>query len=40
LVIGHVATRRGMDHYLGGFPLEELMKQDLAWQEGWEYQAS
>jgi len=40
LVIGHVATRWGLDHYLGGVPLEELIEQDFAWQEGWEYQAS
>src|SRR5262249_50417157 len=39
LVIGHVATRWGLDHYLGGFPLEELMEQDFAWPDGWDYQA-
>ena len=39
LVIGHVATRWGLDHYLGGVPLEELIEQDFSWQEGWEYQA-
>ena len=37
LVIGHVATRWGLDHLLGGVPLEELIEQDFAWQEGWEY---
>jgi broad specificity phosphatase PhoE len=40
LVIGHVATRRGLDHFLGGAPLEDLIEQDFAWQEGWEYQVS
>lgn len=37
LVIGHVATRWGLDHYLDGVPLEQLAVADFAWQEGWEY---
>jgi len=37
LVIGHVATRWGLDHFIGGVPLEDLVDQDFAWQEGWEY---
>jgi 2,3-bisphosphoglycerate-dependent phosphoglycerate mutase len=37
LVIGHVATRWALDHLLGGVPLEDLMAEDFAWQEGWEY---
>ena len=40
LVIGHVATRWALDHFIGGVPLEDLLEQDFAWQEGWEYQAS
>ena len=40
LVIGHVATRWGLDHLIGGVPLEDLVEQDFAWQEGWEYQVS
>ena len=40
LVIGHVATRWGLDHYLGGVPLEDLIEQDFAWQEGWQYRLS
>jgi len=40
LVIGHVATRWGLDHFLGGVPLEDLIEQDFAWQKGWEYQIS
>jgi len=40
LVIGHVATRWGLDHFLSGVPLEDLIEQDFAWQEGWEYQIS
>jgi 2,3-bisphosphoglycerate-dependent phosphoglycerate mutase len=37
LVIGHVATRWGLDHLIGGIPLEDLVAADFAWQEGWEY---
>lgn len=37
LVIGHVATRWGLDHFLGGARLEDLAAQDFAWREGWEY---
>jgi 2,3-bisphosphoglycerate-dependent phosphoglycerate mutase len=37
LVIGHVATRWALDHYLNDVPLEELVTRDFEWQEGWEY---
>jgi 2,3-bisphosphoglycerate-dependent phosphoglycerate mutase len=37
LVIGHVATRWGLDHFIRGVPLEDLIERDFAWQEGWEY---
>ena len=37
LLIGHVATRWGLDHVIGGVPLERLTGEDFAWQEGWEY---
>jgi 2,3-bisphosphoglycerate-dependent phosphoglycerate mutase len=40
LVIGHAATRWGLDHLIGGISLEELIEQDFGWQEGWEYQFS
>jgi 2,3-bisphosphoglycerate-dependent phosphoglycerate mutase len=40
LVIGHIATRWGLDHFIGGVPLEDLIEQDFAWQEGWEYRIS
>jgi hypothetical protein len=36
-VIGHVATRWGLDHVIGGVPLEELMAAEFRWQPGWEY---
>ena len=32
LVIGHVATRWGLDHFLGGVGSDELVEQDFAWQ--------
>lgn len=38
LVIGHVATRWGLDHHLRGVPLEELAVAPFAWQPGWSYE--
>jgi len=38
LVIGHVATRWGLECALAGAKLEDLVAADFAWQEGWEYQ--
>jgi len=38
LVIGHTATRWGLDHFLAGRRIEELVTADFAWQEGWEFQ--
>lgn len=40
LVIGHVATRWGLDHLINGVPLEDLAARDFAWQQGWEYRLS
>jgi 2,3-bisphosphoglycerate-dependent phosphoglycerate mutase len=37
LLIGHVATRWGLDHFIAGIPLEDLLERDFAWREGWEY---
>jgi 2,3-bisphosphoglycerate-dependent phosphoglycerate mutase len=37
LVIGHVATRWGLEHQLAGVALEELAEAGFTWQEGWEY---
>lgn len=37
LVIGHVATRWGLDHFLAGASLDDLCRADFEWQEGWEY---
>ncbi len=37
LVIGHVATRWGLDHAIDGLPLEQLASRDFDWQPGWAY---
>lgn len=37
LVIGHMATRWALEHYLNGTSLEQLCKEDFVWQAGWEY---
>jgi 2,3-bisphosphoglycerate-dependent phosphoglycerate mutase len=37
LLIGHVATRWALDHYLGGVDLADLVATDFGWREGWEY---
>jgi hypothetical protein len=37
-VIGHVATRWGLDHLINGVPLDELTVADFAWQGGWDYE--
>jgi 2,3-bisphosphoglycerate-dependent phosphoglycerate mutase len=37
LVIGHTATRWGLDVRLGGRSLDELAEEDFGWQPGWEY---
>ena len=38
LVIGHVATRYGLDVALRGRPLEQLLATEFSWQPGWEYE--
>jgi 2,3-bisphosphoglycerate-dependent phosphoglycerate mutase len=37
LLIGHVATKWGLDHAINGVPLETLVGEEFIWQEGWEY---
>jgi broad specificity phosphatase PhoE len=37
LVVGHVATRLGLDHNLRAIALAEALSTDFAWQPGWEY---
>ena len=38
LVVGHLATRWGLEHVLAGHSLEELVAAEFEWQEGWSYQ--
>jgi len=38
LVIGHVATRWGLDHFVDNATLEDLCGAGFDWQEGWEYE--
>jgi alpha-ribazole phosphatase/probable phosphoglycerate mutase len=40
LIIGHVATRWALEHFLNGVPLEELIAAEFRWREGWEYTLS
>ena len=37
LVIGHSATRLGLEVLANGRTLEEAMEEPFAWQPGWEY---
>ncbi len=37
LVIGHVATRWALDHFVSGTPLAELVYASFDWREGWIY---
>lgn len=38
LVVGHVATRWGLEHKLHGTPLADLCRAGFDWQEGWEFE--
>lgn len=40
LIIGHVATRWALDHFLDGIALEDLVNADFAWREGWDYRTA
>jgi 2,3-bisphosphoglycerate-dependent phosphoglycerate mutase len=37
LVVGHVATRWGLEHYLNKVALEDLIEADFGWRAGREY---
>lgn len=37
LVIGHIATRWGLEHVVHGRSVEDLAAETFQWQEGWEY---
>lgn len=38
MVIGHAATRYGLEHWIKGISLEELVTSSWKWQPGWTYQ--
>jgi 2,3-bisphosphoglycerate-dependent phosphoglycerate mutase len=37
LLIGHTATRWGLDHLLDDRPLTEVVTAPFGWREGWDY---
>jgi 2,3-bisphosphoglycerate-dependent phosphoglycerate mutase len=38
MLIGHLATYRGLEHVINGFTVHELLEADFQWRsEGWEY---
>lgn len=37
LIVGHVATRWGLQQSLDGARLEDLIDEDFAWREGWDF---
>jgi 2,3-bisphosphoglycerate-dependent phosphoglycerate mutase len=37
LVVGHVATRWALDHFILGTALDELTRENFSWRAGWEY---
>jgi 2,3-bisphosphoglycerate-dependent phosphoglycerate mutase len=38
MLIGHLATYRGLEHGINGFTVRELLEADFQWRpEGWEY---
>ena len=37
LVVGHVATRWGLERFLAGATLADLAAAEFVWQPGWEY---
>jgi 2,3-bisphosphoglycerate-dependent phosphoglycerate mutase len=37
LIVGHVATRWGLECSINGAELSDLMVEDFAWKEGWEF---
>jgi alpha-ribazole phosphatase/probable phosphoglycerate mutase len=39
LVVGHAATRMGLERFLGEKDLEEAITTGIGWQAGWEYRA-
>lgn len=38
MVVGSRATHYGLDHWITGKSLEELVQQQMIWRPGWEYE--
>lgn len=38
LIVGHRATQYGLEHWINGKSLQELLTIPFIWQPGWEYQ--
>ena len=38
MIIGHAATRYGLEHWVKGLPLEEVIPAPWKWQPGWVYE--
>lgn len=37
MIIGHRATQYGLEHWIKGLSLEEIISTPWSWQPGWEY---
>lgn len=37
LIVGHLATRWGLERFVRGSALEELILEEFEWREGWDY---
>jgi 2,3-bisphosphoglycerate-dependent phosphoglycerate mutase len=40
LIVGHVATRWGLDHAVNGIAVEDLVGEEFCWQPGWNYRVT
>ena len=38
MIIGHAATRYGLEHWIKGLPLEQVIPAPWKWQPGWVYE--
>ncbi len=40
MIVGHRATQYGLEHWIKGIPLKEIIATPWKWQPGWTYQFS
>ena len=38
MLIGHIATQYGLEHWVNGLPLEQVIPAPWKWQPGWTYE--